>query len=236
MKFVFLFARSKREALLRVEKYLTSQPFHCVPQSIPAHTATPSASFQQPQQKKPFKSLKSELDKYTRAKTGEVGEREILTINRCVNAYLNSTKSLSANEARRRLLMALKVQHPPETVTSKELGVFKWLATRTDDEIRNPFEGMGVKEITAPMDRRPAYTLNDLKRLHIALHGVKDWKRWIILIGRYSGMRQNEICQLYHNDMMKVDGVWCFRVDNLNRIRRLKRTVRADSFRSIRNC
>lgn len=116
---ISLRTRSKREALLRVEKYLTSQPFHCVPQSIPAHTATPSASFQQPQQKKPFKSLKSELDKYTVAKTGEVGEREILTINRCVNAYLNSTKSLSANEARRRLLMALKVQHPPETVTSK---------------------------------------------------------------------------------------------------------------------
>lgn len=77
------------------------------------------------------------------------------------------------------------------------------------------------------MDRRPAYTLNDLKRLHIALHGVKDWKRWIILIGRYSGMRQNEICQLYHNDVMKVDGVWCFRVDNLNP----NQTLKTDSSR-----
>ncbi len=77
------------------------------------------------------------------------------------------------------------------------------------------------------MDRRPAHTLNDLKRLHIALHGVKDWKRWIILIGRYSGMRQNEICQLYHNDVMKVDGVWCFRVDNLNP----NQTLKTDSSR-----
>lgn len=77
------------------------------------------------------------------------------------------------------------------------------------------------------MDRRPAYKLNDLKRLHIALHGVKDWKRWIILIGRYSGMRQNEICQLYHNDVMKVDGVWCFRVDNLNP----NQTLKTDSSR-----
>ncbi|WP_407575434.1 site-specific integrase [Raoultella terrigena] len=88
--------------------------------------------------------------------------------------------------------------------------------------MRNPFEGMGVKETTAPMDRRPAYTLNDLKRLHIALHGVKDWKCWIILIGRYSGMRQNEICQLYHNDIMKVDGIWCIRIDNLNSNQTLK--------------
>lgn len=83
---------SRRESLLRMEKYLTSQPFHSVPQSIPVHTATPSASFQQPQQKKPFKSLKSELDKYTKSKAGSVGEREMMTINRCVNAYLNSTK------------------------------------------------------------------------------------------------------------------------------------------------
>lgn len=77
------------------------------------------------------------------------------------------------------------------------------------------------------MDRRPAYKLNDLKRLHIALHGVRDWKRWIILIGRYSGMRQNEICQLYHNDVMKVDGVWCFCVDKLNP----NQTIKTDSSR-----
>lgn len=89
---ISLRTRSRREALVRLEKYLTSQPLHCVLQSIPAHTATPSASFQQPQQKKPFKSLKGELDKYTKAKTGSVGEREMLTINRFVNAYLNSTK------------------------------------------------------------------------------------------------------------------------------------------------
>ncbi|EAU9998370.1 integrase, partial [Salmonella enterica] len=172
---ISLRTRSKREALLRVEKYLTSQPFHCVPQSIPAHTATPSASFQQPQQKKPFKSLKSELDKYTRAKTGEVGEREILTINRCVNAYLNSTKEPFSKRSAAAFVDGLEGSASTRNrYIKKNSAFFKWLATRTDDEIRNPFEGMGVKEITAPMDRRPAYTLNDLKRLHIALHGVKD--------------------------------------------------------------
>jgi len=64
---ISLRTRSKREALSRVEKYLTSQPFPCIPQAISAHT-TPAAStsFQQPQQKKQFQSLKSELNKYTR--------------------------------------------------------------------------------------------------------------------------------------------------------------------------
>lgn len=214
-----------------MEKYLTSQPFHCVPQPIPVHTATPSASFQQLQQKKPFKSLKSELDKYTKAKTGEVGEREILTINRCVNAYLNSTKEPFSKRSAAAFVDGLEGSASTRNrYIKKNSAFFKWLATRTDDVIRNPFEGMGVKEITATMDRRPAYTLNDLKRLHIALHGVKDWKRWIILIGRYSEMRRNEICQLYNNEVMKVDGVWCFRVYNLNPNRRLKRTVHGGSF------
>lgn len=220
---ISLRTRSKREALLRVEKYLTSQPFHCVPQSIPAHTATPSASFQQPQQKKPFKSLKSELNKYTKSKAGSVGEREILTISRCVNAYLNSTKEPLSKRSAAAFVNGLEGSASTRNrYIKKNSAFFKWLATRTDEDIRNPFEGMGVKETIAPMDRRPAYKPNDLKRLHIALHGVRDWKRWIILIGRYSGMRQNEICQLYHNDVIKVDGVWCFRVDNLNPNQTLK--------------
>ncbi|WP_261308026.1 site-specific integrase [Enterobacter roggenkampii] len=169
-------------------------------------------------EKKPlFPNLKSELEKYANAKTGFVGEREILTINRCVNAYLAATKELFSKRSATAFVDGLEGSASTRNRYIKNNSAFfKWLATRMDDEIRNPFEGMGVKETTAPMDRRPACPLNDLKRLHIALHGVKDWKRWIILIGRYSGMRQNEICQLYHDDVMKVDGVWCFRVDNLN--------------------
>lgn len=189
----------------RAEQYITSQPFACVPQ---AHSSSALATPALVNEKKPlFPNLKSKLEKYANAKTGSVGEREILTINRRVNAYLAATKEPFSKRS--------------------AAAFFKWLATRTDEEIRNPFEGMGVKETTAPMDRRPAYSLNDLKRLQIALHGVKDWKRWIILIGRYSGMRQNEICQLYHNDVMKVDGVWCFRVDNLNP----NQTLKTDSSR-----
>lgn len=225
---ISLRTRSKREALIRVEKYLTSQHFPCVPQAIPAHTATPSASFQQPLQNIPFKSLKFELDKYTSAKTGAVGEREILTINRCVNAYLESTKEPFSKRSAARFVDSLEGSASTRNrYIKKNSAFFKWLSTRTDEEIRNPFEGMGVRETTAPMDRRPAYTLNDLKRLHIAMTGVKEWKRWIILIGRYSGMRQNEICQLYHNDLIPIDGVWCFRIDNLNP----NQTIKTDSSR-----
>lgn len=226
---ISLRTRSKREAMKRAEQYITSQPFACVPQAIPAHTSSATAASDMVKKEKPlFPNLKGELEKYTNAKTGSVGEREILTINRCVNAYLAATKEPFSKRNAAVFVDSLEGSASTRNrYIKKNSAFFKWLATRTDEDIRNSFEGMGVKETTVPMDRRPAYTLNDLKRLHIALHDVRDWKRWIILIGRYSSMRQNEICQLYHNDVMKLGGVWCFRVDNLNP----NQTIKTDSSR-----
>ncbi|VFS40926.1 Uncharacterised protein [Enterobacter cancerogenus] len=163
----------------RAEQYITSQPFACVPQAIPAHSSSALAASALVKEKKPlFPNLKGELEKYANAKTGSVGEREILTINRCVNAYLAVTKEPFSKRSAAAFVDGLEGSASTRNrYIKKNSAFFKWLATRTDDEIRNPFEGMGVKETTAPMDRRPAYTLYDLKRLHIALHGVNDWKR-----------------------------------------------------------
>jgi len=90
---ISLRTRSKREAMKRAEQYITSQPFACVPQAIPAHSYSALAAPTLLNEKKPlFPNLKNEFEKYANAKTGSVGEREILTINRCVNAYLPATK------------------------------------------------------------------------------------------------------------------------------------------------
>jgi integrase len=35
---------------------------------------------------------------------------------------------------------------------------------------------------------------------------------WLPLIALFSGMRSNEACQLRHGDVIRKDGVWCFRV------------------------
>lgn len=137
----------------------------------------------------PFKNLLSELKKYTSAKAGSVGEREILTINRCVNAYLASTKDPFSKRSAADFVDNLEGSAYSRNRYIKKSSAFsRWFATRTDEELRNPFEGMGVRETTAPMDRRPAYTLSDLKRLHIAIKEAKDWRCWIILICQYSGI------------------------------------------------
>jgi integrase len=215
---VSLRTRSKREALERVQRYLVSRHFP-LSEGIPAHTSP--AATQQLQQ--PKINLKKELQTYIASKKDTVGERELLTIERCVNAYLATTEQPFSKRSAADYVDKLEGSASTRNrYIKKNAGFFRWLNMRTDDEIKNPFEGMNVKDSTAPMDRRPAYTAYDLKQLHNAIQGVVEWRKWIILICRHSGMRQNEACQLYKNDVMQVNGTWCFRIDDLNEGKSLK--------------
>lgn len=64
--------------------------------------------------------------------------------------------------------------------------------------------------------RRLPYDSRDIQRLidHLGTIRKKQdpHKLWIPLIALYSGMRQGEICQLYCDDIMAVDGIPCFRI------------------------
>lgn len=53
------------------------------------------------------------------------------------------------------------------------------------------------------------------------LNGEED-RIFIPLIGLFSGMRLNEIAQLYLNDIMEEEGIYYFRVDNVNPNQKLK--------------
>ncbi|MEB6337102.1 site-specific integrase [Serratia rhizosphaerae] len=216
---VSLRTRSKREALERVQRYLASRPFP-LSEGIPAHTS-PAAAAPQPLKQKI--NINKELKAYIASKRGSVGERELLTIERCVNAYLMATTQPFSKRSAADYVDNLKGSASTRNrYIKKNAGFFRWLNLRSDDEIKNPFTGMNVRDSTAPMDRRPAYTAYDLKQLHNSIQGVVEWRKWIILICRYSGMRQNEACQLYKNDVMQVNGTWCFRIDDLNEGQSLK--------------
>jgi integrase len=103
--------------------------------------------------------------------------------------------------------------------------VFKWADRSGHFEGRNPFEGQNRKE--AKGTGWKPFTIDELNkmfgaklftdvpakdRIRPAKHTFKTAMSWIPLIGLFSGMRSNEICQLRKSDVQRKDGVWIFNV------------------------
>lgn len=103
--------------------------------------------------------------------------------------------------------------------------VFKWADKQGKYEGRNPFQGQNRKE--AKGTGWKPYTVEELNkmfgsklftdasakdRVRPAAHSFKTAMYWIPLIGLFSGMRSNEICQLRKSDVQRKSGVWIFNV------------------------
>lgn len=79
------------------------------------------------------------------------------------------------------------------------------------------FNGMRVstKAAASPSDRK-AFTPKQIQTIYMHLTDnpdgfvAKDDHKWPALIGVFTGARLNEIAQLRPDDVMEMDGVWCF--------------------------
>jgi integrase len=87
----------------------------------------------------------------------------------------------------------------------------------------NPASGLKIVEKKRADEERNAYSEEDIKNIvsKLPLMPSKPERYWIPFIGMYSGMRLNEICQLYVSDIINFDGLWCFSV-NADKDKRLK--------------
>lgn len=88
-----------------------------------------------------------------------------------------------------------------------------------DDEgimINNPASGLKITEKKRVDEERSAYSLGDVQKIVNALprKHMQPERYWIPMIGLYSGMRLNEICQLHVSDVIKIDGLWCFSIND----------------------
>jgi integrase len=84
----------------------------------------------------------------------------------------------------------------------------------------NPAVGLKVRQKRRTDEERKAYSVDDIQRVvaNLPTDENKPERYWIPLIGMYSGLRLDEACQLYTEDVKEVDGVWCFDVnDNLDK-------------------
>ena len=214
--------RSKTEALKRVERFVDRL---WTVDDTPALTSTPpavvSASLG-------FDELKYQAEQYVTFKSMEVGERETSSIQRCLNSYFKFTNQPTSKSQAAAFIAGLDMAIPTKNKYVKKLGAFfRWLNNRVDYEVKSPFDGLMQKDKESAASKRESYSTDQIKRLMASLQQVPEWKRWIILLGRFTGMRANEICQLYHGDIKKVDDIWCAVVDDIHE----GQTVKTDNSR-----
>ncbi|GFO55568.1 hypothetical protein GMSM_25750 [Geomonas sp. Red276] len=80
---------------------------------------------------------------------------------------------------------------------------------------RNPATGLQLATKVRADEERSAYTLGDIKNIvaNLPVDTKTPERYWVPLIGLYSGLRLNEICQLHVEDIVKVDDSWCFDIN-----------------------
>jgi len=71
------------------------------------------------------------------------------------------------------------------------------------------------------------YDKSDLEKLLLTLATSEKSRKhperfWIPVICMFSGMRQNEIAQLYINDIVQEDGIWRFNITEYSEDKRVK--------------
>lgn len=104
---------------------------------------------------------------------------------------------------------------------------FRWLKTHGYIQI-NPFEGMALKEHRRAQDQRKAFPVSCigkvLGRCSEVSNGCfgREYYKYVPLIAAYSGMRLNEICQLFKEDIQLIDNQWCIAITDSGEGQRLK--------------
>lgn len=79
---------------------------------------------------------------------------------------------------------------------------------------RNPFLGLRVRQRRKVSEERSAFSTEDLQKLfskvtYAPKNSPQPHKYWLPLLGLYTGARMNELCQLYLDDVVTVNGIQC---------------------------
>ncbi len=92
----------------------------------------------------------------------------------------------------------------------------------------NPATGLQLAEKQRADEERSVYTHEDIKNIvgNLPLDPEYPERFWIPLVGLFSGLRLNEICQLHIEDVVNIDGHWCFDINDAGN-KRLKNSASA---------
>lgn len=105
------------------------------------------------------------------------------------------------------------------TTLNKYYGIINsfliWLQTNYDDITVDLSKILRVNSPSNTARQREIFTHDDLKKIFTSQEYKEksfnaDYKYWVPLIGYYTGMRLEEICQLYLSDIQQEESIWCF--------------------------
>lgn len=91
-------------------------------------------------------------------------------------------------------------------------------------EIPNIFNGLLVKRVKST-NKRTAYKQDEIESLLKFADSIpesKEYRKHLVYLSVFTGCRANELCQLYKEDVIKVDGVWCLSINDYHQDKSLK--------------
>ena len=116
-------------------------------------------------------------------------------------------------------LIAMKLPPMSQSTANKYLirlaSFWKW-AVKHEYAAKNVAEGLTLgKPKGRASEARDIYETADIQRMFAALEydSAVPERFWIPLVGLYSGMRLDEVCQLHLTDVKELEGVPCFSVN-----------------------
>ncbi|WP_419209337.1 tyrosine-type recombinase/integrase [Photobacterium leiognathi subsp. mandapamensis] len=147
---------------------------------------------------------------------------------------VNAKKHKQFDGLKGQQLIHANLKHKLPTLSSESVkdyiqkcsSFFEWCLQMEMTDI-NPFKGMRFKKTRKDSEAKNAYSHADLKKLFSTeIHTQKKYKHshyyWLPLLGLYTGARLNELCQLYRQDIYKLDGIWVIKIDDKFEGQRLK--------------
>lgn len=112
-------------------------------------------------------------------------------------------------------------------------GFFDWLVLN-EKANKNSFTKLRIKVEGKVNEQRKAFTKSDLIKIFsndsFKKRPKESWHYWLPILGLYTGARINELCQLYKEDIKKIDGIWCI---NFNAEKEDQKLKTKSSWRTI---
>jgi integrase len=143
-------------------------------------------------------------------------------------AYKDALQQLPSNFKKASLYAGMSIQDiiattPTNTLSIKTINeylmaassVIDWCKRQSYIDNENYFKGMKLKSTGLARDEVEIFNDSDLKQIfNYPTKLLHPYRYWIPLIGLYSGMRLEEIAQLYLKDIKQINTTWVMSIDD----------------------